>query len=199
MRRAFERIAKECGGTAYTYTWMAIAWAKPKGHVPLTLNRTESGREVPFWASAVLRGLTEDEDDWHRGRMLPLAGPHVSPGTNEAPVGNTDSISEAHRLMNARKRGLVLEGAVEMVNWVAGMGLLDSPRGKAKAAAAEARVAPPTTGQAVQGKRAEEPNPESPTDWNSQGPTDPFYFLCLKVTYLGSNYTLSSASGAGRS
>ena len=95
---------------------MAEAWAKRKGHIPPEVNRTESDRTVPFWASKVLWDLTEDVNgNWRRGWRLLLADLRASSGTDEAPIVGTDSIVTAHRLMNARKQELGLEGAIEMV------------------------------------------------------------------------------------
>ena len=61
-------------------------------------------------------------------------------------MADTDSIFATHRLMNARKRGLVLEDAAEMVNWMAELGLVESPHGKTKAAATDPMTTPSATG-----------------------------------------------------
>ena len=54
MRRLIDTIVKAHGGTVVSYIWLALAWVKQKGHVPSGVNRTESSRTVPFWASEVL-------------------------------------------------------------------------------------------------------------------------------------------------
>ena len=54
MRRSIDTTVKEYGGTVVSYIWLALAWAKRKEHVPQGVNRTESGRTVPFWALEVL-------------------------------------------------------------------------------------------------------------------------------------------------
>ena len=142
MRRSFEKIAGKYGGTPFDYVWLSISWAKLNGHVPQTLNRAENGREIPFWASEVLWSLTTDSDgDWRHSWRLLLAGLRDASGTDEAPVVHAESISASHRLMNARKRGLSLEGATEMVNWMAEQGLVESPQRKAQTTAATPRVA----------------------------------------------------------
>ena len=77
----------------------------------------------------MLWDLTKDGDgDWRHSWRLLLAGLRAASGANEALVVHTESISAAHRLMNARKRGLSLEGATEMVNWMAEQGMVESPR-----------------------------------------------------------------------
>ena len=141
MRRSFEKIAGKYGGTPFDYVWLSISWAKQNGHVPQTLNRTEAGREIPFWASEVLWNLTTDNNGgWRHNWRLLLAGLRDAEGTEEAPVVHTESIAAAHRLMNARKRGLSLEDATEMVNWMAGHGLIESPQRTTRTAAATSRV-----------------------------------------------------------
>ena len=94
---------------------MAIAWVKQAGHAPSTLHRTDSGVDTAFWASAILWDLAGEEAGWHRNWRLLLDGLRASSAANGAPVGGMETISAAHRLMNARKPGLALDGAVEMV------------------------------------------------------------------------------------
>ena len=53
-RRSIDRIAGEFGGTLYSYIWLAIAWAKLKGHVPPGVDRTELSRAISFWTSEVM-------------------------------------------------------------------------------------------------------------------------------------------------
>ena len=122
MRRTLEKIVQKHGGPASTYTWAAIAWAKQKGHAPQTLNRTENGRDVPFWASAILWELSTEDDDWHRGWRLLLSGLRAST-EHDAPQGDADSIYAAYRLMNMRKQGLSSEDASAMADWMKTVGV----------------------------------------------------------------------------
>ena len=141
MRRTLDKIATANGGNQYTYVWLAIAWAKKKGHVPETLNRAKAGRDIPVWASVALWDLTGDDGgDWYRHLRLLLAGAQAASGTGETPVVDTDALSAARRLMNARKQRLALKDTVEVVNWMAGLGLVESPQRKARAVAVQPRT-----------------------------------------------------------
>ena len=143
IRRSIDTIVKEYGGTVVSYIWLALAWAKQKGHVPPGVNLTESGCTAPLWVSEVLWDLTPDADGHrHRGWRLLLAGFRASSGTDGAPSVDPDSVVAAHRLMNVRKQGLGLEGAIEMVNWMAEQCLVESPQRAARTTVAkQTRVA----------------------------------------------------------
>ena len=86
----------------------------------------------------MLWDVTQDTDGhWRQGLRLLLAGLRASSGTDEAPIVDTGSEVATHRLMHARKQGLGLEDAIEMVNWTVEQGLVESPQRAARATVAK--------------------------------------------------------------
>ena len=101
----------------------------------------------------MLWDLTPDADGhWRRGWRLLLAGLRASSGADEAPIVDTGPVVAAHRLMNARKHGLDLGDAIEMVNWMAEQGLVELPQRAARATVAkQTRVTRKPSKQAKRG------------------------------------------------
>ena len=130
-RRAAEKIVANHVIDQKTLRWLAIAWAKRKGFVPRELNRSDQHEhEIPFWVSDTVWGLqaTRSVSPWHRQWRATLAGIIQRAGIEQVSIIDREAIYGTYMSSGDRIKGRWRwPEAMQTVNWLAEMGLLQAP------------------------------------------------------------------------